>query len=226
MGCHACNYFTCKPRDFLRHTGTKRHLMKTSQNHDDHGISPQSVAIMKTDNMSDSTNTGANTGSKSVQTTTKDRSSVKRRKRAGKREVNKTSSLCDPDNYVCMQRQISKDEFDDFDILEPHEFDSNLHVTSEDGVFVNLPDIDITDDDDDDDDDDDADDDDDHDEKYKENMENSGKVETIYETIYTNPELVVDMFPNFFHRLFHTISDLLNTTKDTIMDILFEPVQT
>lgn len=201
MGCHACNYFTCKPRDFLRHTGTKRHLMKTSQNQDGRGIAPQPVTNIETDNTVDE-----------AKTNIKDDSCVKRRKRTGKRDVNKTPPVCDPENYVCIQRQISKDEFDDFNIIEPHEFDSNLHVTSEDGVFVNLPDIDITDDDD--------------DENDTENMENIENDDTIYETVYTNPALVVDMFPNFFNRLFHTIHVLLNTTKDTIMDILFEPVQT
>jgi hypothetical protein len=201
MGCHVCNYFTCKPRDFLRHTGTKRHLMKTAQHQGGHGNSPQSADEIETDNTVGE-----------AKTTTKDGSCVKRRKRAGKRDVSKTPSVCDSKNYVCIQRQISKDEFDDFNIIEPHEFDSNLHVTSEDGVFVNLPDIDITDDDDDEDD--------------TENVENTTDDDTIYETVYTNPGLVVDMFPNFFHRLFHTIHVLLHTTKETIMDILFEPVQT
>ena len=194
MGCHVCNYFTCKPRDFLCHTCTKRHLMKTSQN-----------SVVGTDDTLGSNSTTGATNADQPNTT--GGTTVKRRKRTGKRDDDMITPPCDPQNYVCIQRQISKDEFDDFNIIEAHEFDVNLHITSEDDVFANLPDTDITDDDD-------ADD--------TEDKEND---DAIYETVYTNPRLVVEMFPNFFHRLFHTIHVLLNVTKDTILDILFEPVR-
>ena len=50
--------------------------------------------------------------------------------------------------------------------------------------------------------------------------------ELIAELRGTTVEHIAQTSKDNFNRLFHTIHVLLNTTKDTIMDILFEPVQT